>query len=113
LNYIDIVRESRTLAFVQTVIETPLFQKQAEKIWSEDERLSFIDWIAQNPLSGDVIPGADGAHKVRWSIAGKGKRGGVCVIYFNLTEQGTVVLITLYQKGDQDTISASDIQKAV
>jgi hypothetical protein len=44
---------------VRIVIETPTFQKQAEKLWTEDERLAFIDWIAANPLAGDVIPGAD------------------------------------------------------
>lgn len=33
---------------VRTVIETPTFQRQAEKAWSEDERLGFIDWIALN-----------------------------------------------------------------
>lgn len=98
---------------MQTVIETPTFQKQAEKIWSEDERLAFIDWIAGNPLAGDVIPGAEGARKVRWSITGKGKRGGVRIIYFNLTEQGTIILITLYQKADQADIRPCDIQKAV
>jgi hypothetical protein len=78
---------------MRTVIETPTFQKQAEKIWSESERLAFIDWIAVNPLAGDVIPGADGARKVRWGRAGAGKRGGVRVVYFNLTEQGVVVLV--------------------
>jgi mRNA-degrading endonuclease RelE of RelBE toxin-antitoxin system len=98
---------------MRTVIETPTFQKQAEKIWSEEELLAFIDWIASNPLAGDVIPGAEGAGKVRWSIAGKGKRGGVRVIYFNLTEQGSMVSITLYQKADQADIRPSDIQKAV
>lgn len=98
---------------MRTVIETPTFQKQAEKIWSEDERLAFIVWIADHPLAGNVIPGADGARKVRWSIAGKGKRGSVRVVYFNLTEQGTIVLITLYQKTVQANIPASDIQKAM
>jgi mRNA-degrading endonuclease RelE of RelBE toxin-antitoxin system len=99
--------------FMRTVIETPSFQKQAEKIWSEDERMAFIAWIAEHPTAGDVIPGADGARKVRWSVAGKGKRGGVRVIYFNLTEQGTVVLVTLYMKADQANIRASDMKKAV
>jgi len=98
---------------MQTVIETPTFQKQAEKIWSDDERMAFISWIAEHPTAGDVIPGADGARKVRWSIAGKGKRGGVRVIYFNLTEQGALVLVMLYQKADQANIQASDINKAV
>jgi hypothetical protein len=43
----------------------------------------------------------------------KGKRGGVRVIYFNLSEQGAIVLIALYQKADQDTIPAGDIKKAM
>ncbi|WP_432741357.1 hypothetical protein ABXJ76_14070 [Methylobacter sp. G7] len=98
---------------MKTVIETPTFQKQAEIIWTEDERLAFISWISQNPLAGDVIPGADGARKVRWSVAGKGKRGGVRVIYFNLVEQDVIVLITLYQKSNQANIQAGDIKKAV
>ncbi|MFI3195825.1 MAG: hypothetical protein QX195_08395 [Methylococcaceae bacterium] len=46
-------------------------------------------------------------------MASKGKRGGVRVIYFNLTEQGTVVLVTLYLKTDQSNIQASDINKAM
>ena len=96
---------------MRTVIETAEFQKQAAKIWTESERLEFIDWIAANPLAGDVIPGADGARKVRWSIAGKGKRGGVRIIYFNLTEQGTVVLVMIYQKNDKETINPNDIPK--
>ena len=96
-----------------TVIETPAFQKQAEKIWSESERFEFIDWIAKNALSGDVIPGADGARKVRWSVAGRGKRGGVRVVYFNLTEHGLVLLVTIYAKADQSTIQPGNIKKGI
>ena len=98
---------------VRTVIETPTFQKQAERLWSEDERLAFIDWIAANPLAGDVIPGADGARKVRRSRAGTGKSGGARVIYFNLTEQEVVLLIAAYAKADRDNMLPADIKKAV
>jgi hypothetical protein len=45
-------------------------------------------------------------------VAGKGKRGGVRVIYFNLTEQGVVVLVAMYQKSDQANIQANDIKRA-
>jgi len=94
-----------------TVIETPIFQKQAAKIWSESERMEFIDWIADNPLAGDVIPGADGARKVRWSVAGKGKRGGSRVIYFNLSADGALLLVAVYAKSEQDNIATGDIKK--
>lgn len=66
-----------------TVAETTIFTSDAKSIWSEGERGEFCVWIAQNPLSGDVVPGSGGCRKVRWARAGMGKRGGVRVIYFN------------------------------
>jgi len=98
---------------MRTVIETPTFQKQADRLWSEEERLEFVDWIAVNPLAGDVIPGADGARKVRWALSGSGKSGGVRVIYFNLNEEEVVLLLTMYAKSDRSNMSSSEIRKAV
>ncbi len=60
-----------------------------------------------------MIPGAGGARKVRWGRAGAGKRGGVRVIYFNLTEQGTVVLAMLYAKTERANIPPGDIEREV
>ena len=64
---------------MHTVAETEIFQRYAASIWSETERLEFIEWIAANPLAGDVIPGSGGCRKVRWARAGMGKRGGARV----------------------------------
>jgi hypothetical protein len=97
--------------FMRTVIESPTFQKQADKLWTEEERLEFIEWIAKNPLTGDVIPNADGARKVRWTVKGQGKRGGVRVIYFNLSEQGVIYLLTLYQKSNKENITSTEIKR--
>lgn len=96
---------------MRTVIETPTFQKQAEKIWPETERLAFIAWIAANPTAGDVIPGADGARKVRWSRAGSGKSGGARVIYFNLTDDEIVLLVAVYAKAERANMSPAEIKK--
>ena len=98
---------------MRTVIETPTFQKQAAKLWIEGERLEFIDWIAANPLAGDVIPGAEGARKVRWSRKGSGKSGGARVIYFNLTEREVVLLVAVYAKADRTNMLAAEIKKVV
>lgn len=95
-----------------TVIETPTFQRQAEKIWSQAERHEFIDWIASNPTAGDVVPGADGARKVRWSVQGKGKRGGARVIYFNLSADELVLLVAVYAKSDQANLAAHEINRS-
>lgn len=81
-----------------TIIETPTFQEDARKIWSEQERGAFCAWLAANPEAGDVIPGSGGCRKVRWSIAGSGKRGGVRIIYFNQLTQGDIWLLVIYSK---------------
>lgn len=95
-----------------TVIETPTFQKQAAKLWSLEERHAFIDWIAAHPEAGDVIPGADGARKVRWAVQGKGKRGGARVIYFNLSANELVLLVAAYAKSEQDNLLPNDIPRS-
>ena len=64
-----------------TIIETPTFEADARKIWTEEERSAFFAWLAANPEIGDPIPGSGGCRKVRWSVAGSGKRGGLLVIY--------------------------------
>ena len=96
---------------VQTVVETAEFQKQAKAVWNDAEREAFIDWIAANPDAGDVIPGADGARKVRWSRAGMGKRGGVRVIYFHLTDEEIVLLVMVYAKALQTKVKPKDIKR--
>lgn len=98
---------------MRTVIETPTFQKQADKIWPEDERLEFITWIAANPEAGEVVPGADGARKVRWGRPGTGKSGGARIIYFNLTAKEVVLLVAMYAKSNRTNISPTDIRKVV
>lgn len=94
-----------------TVIETPTFQKEAAKVWTDAERMDFITWIAQNPTAGDVIPGAEGARKVRWAVQGKGKRGGVRVIYFNLSDDELVLLVAVYAKADKANMLPKEIER--
>ncbi|MFZ4540131.1 DNA-binding protein [Propionivibrio sp.] len=98
--------------FMHTVIETLEFQQQSAGIWTDAQFHAFINWIAQNPLAGDVIPGACGARKVRWSARGQGKRGGARIIYFHLPEQGVVLLIAAYVKAERSTMTTKEIRKA-
>jgi len=97
---------------MKTVVETPSFRKQADEIWSEDERFAFISWIAEHPDAGDVIPGADGARKVRWTRQGTGKRGGVRVIYFHLVDNELVLLLMIYAKAVRTNVKTKDIKRS-
>jgi hypothetical protein len=91
---------------VHTVAETPIFQRYAEEVWSEAEREEFINFIAINPEAGDLIRGSGGCRKVRWSRAGRGKSGGARVIYFNL-DDGTTWLLIVYKKAKFDNLPTS------
>ncbi|MER1969862.1 transcriptional regulator [Castellaniella sp. FW104-12G02] len=90
---------------VLTVIETQMFRHYAASVWSDGEREAFIDWIAQHPEAGDVIPGAAPLRKVRWGRAGIGKRGGVRVIYYTTLADGTISLLIVYPKSTTDNLS--------
>ena len=53
----------------------PKFEADARKVWTEEERSAFFAWLAANPEIGDPISGSGECRKVRWSVAGSGKRG--------------------------------------
>jgi hypothetical protein len=96
---------------MMTVIETPLFSHQAKQIWVDSEREEFVNWIAENPHSGDVMPGFSGLRKVRWSRAGMGKRGGVRVIYVSRNQRGELLLLTVYAKTERENISQAALKE--
>ena len=87
-----------------TIIETPVFQRLARGIWSEEDLDAFKVWLAGDPLAGDVIAGSGGLRKVRWSRAGIGKRGGARAIYYNQLADGTVALLMVYAKAKFDNL---------
>lgn len=89
-----------------TVIETPTFVRLASDCWNDEDRMRFISFIAGSPDAGDVVPGSGGVRKVRWGVAGRGKRGGVRVIYFNRLANGEIWLLLVYGKSVRDNIPA-------
>lgn len=89
---------------MNSLIETPTFAADADRLWSKDERLEFLTWLGANPEAGDVIPDSGGCRKVRWSRAGTGKRGGVRVVYFTRLLAGEIWLLLIYAKSARDNI---------
>jgi len=91
---------------LRTVSETAIFQRYAAEVWSDAECIAFINFIAASPEAGSVIPGSGGCRKVRWSVAGAGKRGGARVIDF-LAPDGVVWLLIVYKKAKFDNLPTS------
>ncbi|HEX7369280.1 MAG TPA: transcriptional regulator [Rhodanobacteraceae bacterium] len=103
----------RSSASSCTPIETPLFGKLWPDYGSEDERGEFAAFLSGHPDAGDVVPGSGGCRKLRWSRQGGGKRGGVRVIYYNVLEDGSIVLLLIYAKNVHDTIAPNVLRHIV
>lgn len=87
-----------------TIIETEMFKRYADAIWVDGGRHEFINWLAANPLVGDVVPGSGGLRKVRWTRSGMGKRGGTRVINYNTLSEGSIWLLIAYTKAKLDNL---------
>lgn len=93
---------------MHTVVELPEFLKSAEKRLSISEKSSVINYLAAHPAAGDIMQGTGGIRKLRWSVHGKGKSGGVRIIYYFHNENIPLFLLTLFGKGEKANLSRSE-----
>ena len=87
-------------------VETKLFTRLIQEYLSDDEYSKLQQALVANPEAGPVIRGSGGIRKLRWAVAGRGKRGGIRVIYFLRTRQGQIWMLTLYPKNVAENIPA-------
>ncbi len=86
-------------------IELAPFTKAREAYGIDDEEFGELQaHLAAHPHAGDVIPGSDGCRKMRWRGAGRGKRGGLRIIYFLRLAHGQIVLVLLYGKNVRENV---------
>lgn len=85
-------------------IETKLFTKLVEQYLSHDSYRQLQIALASDPEAGPLIPGSGGLRKLRWGIAGRGKRGGLRIVYYVRLRQDEIWLLTLYPKNVADNI---------
>lgn len=64
--------------------------------------------IATNPLCGDLIKETGGLRKVRFAAGGKGKRGGVRILYYWFSENAPIFLLDVFKKGEKDNLSNAE-----
>jgi len=90
-------------------IETHEFRKG----WSvegleEDDLFRLESYLLERPYAGDVIRGTGGVRKLRWSGRGKGKSGGIRVVYFDLASRSTIWLLTIFAKSERVDLTAQE-----
>lgn len=93
-------------------IESLLFERLVYDFLNDDNYAQMQAWLARFPEAGDLVPGSGGCRKLRWRIEGRGKRGGVRVIYYLKLHDGRIWLLTIYGKGATENIP-SHVLKAL
>jgi len=91
-----------------TIAEVPEYIRLAEKLLTEAERQDVVSYLAAHPKSGDLIEGTGGMRKLRWGRGGRGKSGGVRVIFYYHSELMPVYLITLFAKNERANLSKAE-----
>lgn len=91
-----------------TVAETPEYIRRAEKLLSPDERRDLLLYLAAHPKAGDLIEGTGGVRKLRWARGGRGKSGGVRVIYYVHSDAMPLYLLTLFVKSERANLSKQE-----
>lgn len=91
-----------------TVAELPEYLRAAGKLLSEADRRAVVDYLAAHPKAGDLIEGTGGVRKLRWARDGRGKSGGVRVIYYVHSDAMPLYLLTMFAKNERANISKAE-----
>ncbi|MGB3838404.1 hypothetical protein ACVCL3_04120 [Rhodanobacter sp. UC4437_H4] len=87
-------------------IESPSFERLVYDYLDDEGYGALQAALSHWPEAGDLIPGSGGCRKLRWNLSGKGKRGGLRVIYYVKLRDGRIWLLAIYGKSTQENVPA-------
>lgn len=87
---------------------TSVYEKRVWKILRAEERNAMEFHVADSPAIHPVVAGKGGVRKARWGRQGKGKRGGVRVIYFYRSTPDVVYFLDIYSKSAKENLTPAD-----
>ncbi|MBI1748746.1 MAG: transcriptional regulator [Acidobacteria bacterium] len=87
-------------------IETSIFTKLIYTYLTDDEYLGLQGFMLKYPDAGKIVPGSGGVRKLRWAMTGKGKRGGVRIIYYLKKQDCEIWMLTISGKSEVENIPA-------
>ena len=94
-------------------VETSLFSKALPDYLSDENYRALQNHLIERPHARAIIQRSGGVRKVRWAAGGKGKSGGLRVIYYWLKAEDQIFLLTLYAKGEKEDLGAGELKRIV
>ena len=91
-------------------IETENFSKELPRYMKDEEFSAFQQFLGKNPSVGNVIPRSGGLRKIRWLGKGKGKRGGLRIIYCYHLANGEIMLMAIYAKNEAEDLTVEQLK---
>jgi mRNA-degrading endonuclease RelE of RelBE toxin-antitoxin system len=91
-------------------VETPIFTRTVTALLDEEQYRALQLALALRPEQGDLIRGSGGLRKLRWGLAGRGKRGGARVIYYWDTPTETFYMLYAYTKQEQGDLTPQQVR---
>ena len=92
------------------IIETPIFTKQIKALLQDDSYAALQELIRLHPGSGDIVSGSGGLRKLRWKAEGRGKRGGIRVIYYWFVAGDLAYMLLAYAKNEQEELTQDQLK---
>jgi hypothetical protein len=91
-------------------LEAPAFTRYLSEYLDDETYRTLQQELARKPEAGDLMPGTGGFRKVRWADVrrGKGRRGGLRVIYYYFAAEHQIWLMTLYGKDEAANLTAKE-----
>ncbi len=90
-------------------IETSIFTKELVKLLSDDEYRMLQHNLVIRPTAGSLIKGTGGLRKIRWKSPGKGKSGGLRIIYY-YDPPDKIYMLFPYKKSDQEDLTPAQVK---
>jgi mRNA-degrading endonuclease RelE of RelBE toxin-antitoxin system len=91
-------------------IETPLFTKLIQELLPDENYRLLQQTLILRPEAGDLIQGGGGLRKIRWGISGRGKRGGLRIIYYWDVPADTIFMLLPYRKNKQEELTPAQLK---
>ncbi|MCQ3935563.1 MAG: hypothetical protein DPW18_00815 [Chloroflexi bacterium] len=92
------------------IVETHIFTRQVLLLLSDEEYRLLQSVLANRPDAGVIIPSSGGLRKMRWGMTGRGKRGGVRVIYYWAVKQERILMLLIYPKNVKDDMTQEQLK---